>query len=244
MDSFHLIYYMNLGFPSIQYTLQKAELYLQHGVKALQFDLPSRNPYRETPFIKERMKEAWNTYGSYDVFLKALTEFRKRHLGFEMQMVSYEDVFLTIGTEKYIDFCKQNNIKTCRIAGDGVIEMGRMDMNRAGIDTLTFIDFNMSQADIDFALKTGRAVMLRNVREGMAPRDGMISWKDRIQFLYQQGVRAPIYATAGISDGKALEEVRNSGAAGAFVGSCLMKLWDNETKMLSLLRDFEEVANA
>ena len=51
MGKFHLIYYVNLGAPDIAYSLEKAEKYLSMGVRALQFDLPSRNPCRETPLI-------------------------------------------------------------------------------------------------------------------------------------------------------------------------------------------------
>ena len=156
MGRFHLVYYISMGTPSIEASLQMAETYLAHGVSALQFDLPSRNPYRETLFIRKRMAKAWETYGGYEPFLTALTEFRRKHPDFEMQMVSYEDVILTIGTVRYIEFCKQNNIKTCRISGDGVIELARMDMNAVGIDTLTFIDYNLPEKDVEFAVQTGR----------------------------------------------------------------------------------------
>ena len=92
MGRFHLVYYISMGTPSIEASLQMAETYLAHGVSALQFDLPSRNPYRETLFIRKRMAKAWETYGGYEPFLTALTEFRRKHPDFEMQMVSYEDV--------------------------------------------------------------------------------------------------------------------------------------------------------
>ena len=243
MGQFHLVYYISMGSPSIEYSLQKAETYLAQGVRALQFDLPSRNHYRETPFIKECMAKAWETYGGYGPFLSALTEFRRKHPDFEMQMVSYEDVILTIGTDRYIDFCKKNGIKICRISGDGVIEQARLDMNAAGIDTLTFIDYNMPEKDVEFAVQTGRAVMLRNVRAGMEPRDGMVRWDERIRYLRSRGVTAPIYATAGITCGTSLTEARQACAAGAFVGSCLMNLWNDEPAMLALLADLEQAAN-
>ena len=156
------------------------------------------------------LAQPWETYGGYEPFLTALTEFRRKHPDFEMQMVSYEDVILTIGTARYIEFCKQNNIKTCRISGDGVIELARMDMNAAGIDTLTFIDYNLPEKDVEFAVQTGRAVMLRNVRDGMEPRDGMISWDRRIRYLRKRGVNAPIYATAGITCGASLLEAKQA----------------------------------
>lgn len=243
MEKFHLIYYISMGYPSIEYSLAKAEQYLAEGVKSLQFDLPSRNPYRENPFIKVRMARAFEKYGDYEVFLEALTRFRKKHPNFEMQMVSYEDVILTIGTNRYIAFCKENNIKTIRISGDGVIEMARKDLNAAGIDTLTFIDYDMKQHEVEFARETGRAVMLRNARKGMQPREGMAHWPERIKFLRENGVMAPIYATAEIRSGKDLLEAKQAGATGAFVGSCLMNLWDDEPAMLALLRDLEQAAN-
>jgi len=244
MASFHLIHYISLGSPSIEYSLSKAEEYLDYGVKALQFDLPSRNPYRESPFIQEKMAYAYKKYGNYEVFLEALTNFRQKHPDFEMQMVSYEDVVLTIGTTRYIQFCQKNHIKTVRIAGTGVIERARMDMNGAGIDTLTYIDFNLPQEDIDFAIQTGRAIMLRNVRTNQVPRDNMVSWKNRMAFIRKCGATAPIYATAGIKNGTGLLEAKEAGASGAYVGSCLMDLWDDDKAMLALLDDLEHAANA
>lgn len=116
-----------------------------------------------------------------------------------------------------------------------MIELARIDMNAAGIDTLTFIDYNLPEKDVEFAVQTGRAVMLRNVRDGMEPRDGMISWDRRIRYLRKRGVNAPIYATAGITCGASLLEAKQAGASGAFVGSCLMNLWDDEPAMLALL---------
>ena len=64
--NFHLVYYMNTGYPSISDTIKMTEIYLAHGVKAIQFDLPSRNPYRETDFIKMRMAGAYERYGGYE----------------------------------------------------------------------------------------------------------------------------------------------------------------------------------
>ncbi|MEG1990983.1 MAG: tryptophan synthase subunit alpha [Christensenella sp.] len=244
MDNFHLIYYISMGCPSIEVSMDMAELYLENGVKALQFDLPSRNPYRETPFVRERMAFAYNKYHGYDSILEALCCFRQQNPDFEMQMVSYEDVMLTIGTMRYIEFCKQNRIKTCRISGEGIIERARIDMNAAGIDTLTFIDYNMAQEDVDFAKSTGRAIMLRNKRDGMASREGLSTWTARIDFLRAQGISAPIYATAGITCGRDLLEAKRAGVQGAFVGSCLMQLWNNKCEMLELLHELENAANS
>lgn len=242
MNKFHLVYYISMGCPSIEYSLAKADLYLRNGAKALQFDLPSRNPYRETSFIKERMAYAWKQYQSYEPFLQALSAFRRSHPDFEMQMVSYEDVVLTIGSVNYIRFCKENHIRTVRISGDGVIELARKDMNSQGIDTLTFIDFDMKDEDIEFARQTGRSIMLRNKRAGMAPRPGLETWQQRMDYLRGKGITAPIYATAGITCGADLTEARQAGASGAFVGSCLMKRWDDEADMLRLLAELEQAA--
>ena len=39
MGKFHLVYYISMGTPSIEASLQMAETYLAHGVSALQFAL-------------------------------------------------------------------------------------------------------------------------------------------------------------------------------------------------------------
>ena len=78
----------------------------------------------------------------------------------------------------------------------------------------------------------------------MEPRDGMISWDRRSRYLRKRGVNAPIYATAGITCGASLLEAKQAGASGAFVGSCLMNLWDDEPAMLALLADLEQAANS
>lgn len=237
MKPFHLVYYVSMGCPSIEYSLQKAELYLENGVKAIQFDLPSRNPYRENPPIRERMRRALEACPDYEKYLEALTAFRRQHLDFEMQMVSYEDVILTIGTLNYIRFCQQNGIRTCRIAGGPSFEIARKDMNAAGIDTLTFIDYDMKDEEIAFARETGRAVMLRNKRQGMSPRENMTEWDERIRFLRERGIQQPIYATAEMKCGSDIRQARKAGADGAFVGSCLMALWDDDEKLVDLIHD-------
>ncbi len=240
MKPFHLVYYVSMGCPSIEYSLQKAELYLANGVKAIQFDLPSRNPYRENPPIRERMARAWDACSDYEEYFRALSDFRRKHPDFEMQMVSYEDVILTVGTLRYIRFCQENQIKTCRISGSSSFEIARKDMNAAGIDTLTFIDYDMKEEEIAFALETGRAVMLRNKRRGMLSRDGMTEWDERIRFLRDRGIQQPIYATAEMKCGRDILEARQAGADGAFVGSCLMALWEDDQKLVELIHELAE----
>lgn len=240
---FRIIYYINTGYPDFETSLKKAGEYLEHGACALQFDLPSRKPYRETSFIKERMEETFRKYQTYKPFLERLTAFRMQHPDFEMQMVSYEDVLLTIGTVNYIDFCKKNKIRTCRLAGDENFEIARKDFNRAGIDTLTFIDYDMKDKDIEFALKTGRAVMLRNVREGMNPRESLTTWKARIAFLRECGITAPIYATAGMKSADDIKEAQEGGADGAFIGSALMKLWNDEDALWKLFNEMQSICS-
>lgn len=77
----------------------------------------------------------------------------------------------------------------------------------------------------------------------MEPRDGMISGIG-VSLSRKRGVNAPIYATAGITCGASLLEAKQAGASGAFVGSCLMNLWDDEPAMLALLADLEQAANS
>ncbi|MRN26643.1 hypothetical protein EAI30_18795, partial [Romboutsia ilealis] len=81
------------GWPNIEKTKEMVDNYVAHGVCALQFDMPSADPSRESEFIQERMRSARNLYGSgYEVYMDALREIRKKHPNLEIHLVLYPDV--------------------------------------------------------------------------------------------------------------------------------------------------------
>ena len=50
--AFELVCYLNFGYPSIEDGIKDAQLYIDNGCRALQLDIPVKDPYLEHPFIQ------------------------------------------------------------------------------------------------------------------------------------------------------------------------------------------------
>lgn len=105
---FRPVYYMIPGWPSLEKTKEMVRRYVDHGVTALQFDMPGADPSRESAFIQQGMRHARALYGEgYDVFMDALRDIRREFPNLEIHLVVYPDVVDTIGLERFGDFCQE-----------------------------------------------------------------------------------------------------------------------------------------
>lgn len=76
---FSPVYYIINGWPSVEKTVEMAGQYVEHGVKAIQICLPSKNPWGESKFIQDRMQYALEKYhGDYAPLMDAVREIRDR----------------------------------------------------------------------------------------------------------------------------------------------------------------------
>ena len=76
--------------------------YVAHGAKAFQIDMPSKDPFSETDFVKELMKNSLIDDSSYDRYMDGIREIRRRHPQIDLHVVVYDDVVDSIGVEKFI----------------------------------------------------------------------------------------------------------------------------------------------
>lgn len=116
-------------------------------------------------------------------------------------------------------------------------------LNKRGVRTTDFLMYDMPEEMVQRAILTKNLVMLRsnNRYEDTPPRDGMSTWAQRIAWLRQRGVEGPIYAVSGISTKEQLAEVKAAGADGAYIGTALMQLWENETALWAKLDEFKSL---
>lgn len=237
---FRPVYYMISGWPSIEKTKEMVRRYVERGVTALQFDMPAADPSREAQFIQDCMRHARNLYGDkYDVFMDMLRDIRKEHPGLEIHLVVYADVVETIGLERFADFCIEIGAYSV-LAGD----KEKMDyLDSRGISTATFIGYDTSDKAIELAkLSDNKIVFVSNANGRTQPREGLITWADRIGYIRRQGVTAPIFGVTGIKTPEELQKVKSAGADGAYIGSIMMQLWERETELWELLDKFQAIA--
>ena len=237
---FRPVFYIINGWPSIEKTKQMVDKYVEHGVCSLQFDMPSADPSRESEFIQERMRHARSLYGSgYEIYMDALREIRKNHPSLEIHLVLYPDVIRTIGLDRFGDFCVEIGVYSV-LAMD--MEMLRY-LNGRGIATATFIGYDTSDQAIAMAkANDNQIVFLSNKNGRTQPREGLVTWAQRIKYIREAGVKAPIFGVTGISSAQELAEVKIAGADGAYIGTIMMKLWENEPRLWETLDQFQAVA--
>ena len=69
--SFSVIYYVCIACPTVERTLEMVDRYVAHGAKAFQIDMPSKDPFSETDFVKEMMKNTLSEGVGYDTYMDA-----------------------------------------------------------------------------------------------------------------------------------------------------------------------------
>ena len=237
---FRPVFYMINGWPSIEKTKEMVDKYVEHGVRALQFDMPSADPSRESEFIQIRMKHARDLYGNgYQVYMNALREIRRRHPSLEIHLVLYPDVIESIGLETFADFCQEIEVYSVLAMSP---EMMRY-LNGRGIATATFIGYDTDEEAIELAKANDHQVVFLSNKNGRTqPREGLVTWAERVAYIRAAGVKAPVFGVTGISTAEELREVKEAGADGAYIGTIMMKLWEHESELWKKLDEFQEAA--
>ncbi len=239
---FHPIYYITLVCPSLEESLNKVREYIQNGATALQMDMPSRKPVYETPFVAAMMAKALAQYHGYDRFMDELRMVRKENPGVEIHLVLYPDVIESIGFDRFVRFFLEAGFSSLMLVSTD--ETLRATLRDAGITLLSSMSKDMTQEEIAKAvLASPDDVVALNYRlHTQSVRTEYPTFRDKIRFLRERGVRARLFAVEGIATREMMQEVRDAGADGALVGNVLMRLWDEQDKLWDLFRQFQEVA--
>lgn len=237
---FRPVYYMITGWPSMEKTREMVRRYVEHGVTALQFDMPAADPSREAQFIQDGMRHVRKLYGEkYDVFMDALREIRREFPALEIHLVVYADVVDSIGLERFGDFCVEIGAYSV-LAGD----KAKMEyLNTRGISTAAFIGYDTSDKAIEAAKQNDRQIVfVSNANGRTQPREGLVTWAERIGYIRAHGVKAPLFGVTGIKTPEELQKVKEAGADGAYIGSIMMQMWNDEPELWKLLDAFQATA--
>lgn len=240
--SFSVIYYVCIACPTVERTLEMVDRYVAHGAKAFQIDMPSKDPFSETDFVKEMMKNTLSEGVGYDTYMDGIREIRRRHPELELHVVVYNDVVDAIGVEKFIAFGKEISVRSFMIPGASLENFERIESE--GIKIFRSIPHELPEARIQLAIAGGENsfISLRNKKPGEHDVPGYETWPKKFAYIRQRGVKGRVYSVFGIRTYEQLLEVRQTGGAGAIIGNVLMRLWDDEEKLWPLMESFQSLA--
>ncbi len=244
MNTFKTIYYMTIACPTVERTLEMVDKYVKNGVKSIQIDMPSVNPFAETDFVKNMMRGALKDGLDYGKYMDAVREIRRRHPRLELHLMSYPDVVETIGMEKYADFALEVGIVSLMLCAD--MPQERAYFYSRGLLCSGHVEFTMPEEQVARACDPAQnysLVTMRNARVGQEPRPGLETWQARVHYMREERkCPYPLYAVGGILNPEMLREAKEAGVVGAYLGNVLMWNWDNEEKLTAMIKGFEAAA--
>ena len=142
------------------------------------------------------------------------------------------------------DFVKEVGIVSLMLCGDMPEE--RAYFYSRGLSCSGHVEFTMPEEQVRKACDPAQRyslVTMRNARVGQVPRAGLETWESRVRYLRDDcKCPYPLYVVGGVLNGQMLREAKQAGVVGAYIGNVLMWNWDDEAKLFSMIREFEEVA--
>lgn len=236
-----LICYLSNGFPTIESSVQMAKDYVEAGCDIIEVDFPSVNPYLESQYIAGRMKAALEKCHDYKRYMDGIEQMKTDHPNIQFIIIIYEDTLLSIGVDRFIEFCLHNQINDIIYVGGAHVET--MDkLVRNGIKISCYVQFHMPEEEIAAALRSNGFVYMQAKPTHGQTNPNFPTLKHCIDELKRRGITREIYAGVGIHTSEDLRMAKESGADAVFVGSTILKLQNDIPKMKEVIAGFKRLA--
>lgn len=236
-----VIGYLSYGYPSIDYSLKMARCYYEAGADMMECSLPAKDPYLDSEFIAGRMADALAQCSDYQVYLDKLEAFCRTTPELRIVLLLYEDTMLEIGVDKLIAFMKSSKINDIIYAGKINHPEVKQRLIDEGIGICCPVDHHMEEEAIQEALHTNGFTYME-ARPLTGSKEGFEDLGTCIRYLRNAGITQPIYCGVGIHTVEDVQYAKDAGGDGVFVGSTLIKQYDNPEAMMDTIREFKRVA--
>ncbi|WP_213951294.1 tryptophan synthase subunit alpha [Tepidanaerobacter syntrophicus] len=220
-----LICYLSNGYPTIKDSIEMARIYTESGCDIIEIDLPSRDPYLESELIASRMKKALETCNDYNKYMEGIIRIKENNPSTKILLLSYDNTINEIGEDKFIKFCIDNNIKDLIFIGENNELLNKLIQN--GIKTSCYVQFHLPENEVEKALKSNGFVYMQAKPTKNNINKKYSTLKDCIAKLKSLGIDREIYCGVGVRDIDDVKMVKEADADGVFVGSAILKLYNN-----------------
>ncbi|MEA4899546.1 tryptophan synthase subunit alpha [Bacillota bacterium Meth-B3] len=233
-----LICYLSNGYPSIEGCLELAQTYVEAGCDVIEIDFPAKNPFLENEFIQNRMAQALERCADPDAYMDGLARLNALVPGTSFILVVYEATLKEIGYERLRDFLLDNGFLDIIYVG---LESGEIKQRliRDGIRVSCYVQYDVPEDEVEHARQSNGFVYLQ-----ARPTTGRVNEKypllsDLIAHLRAEGIDRPIYCGVGIHQPEDARMARQAGADAVFVGSTILKLYDDKQALIRKIHEFK-----
>lgn len=233
-----IILYLSNGYPTLESSYETAIEYADAGCKMMEIDFPSRNPYLEGEYIADRMAKALEVCEDYEKYMESMVQLKKRLPDVHFLVLAYENTVEEIGTERFIQFCKENGFEDVLLVGlkDDVIKNQIME---GGLKVSCYVQFHMLPEEIASAKASNGFVYMQAKPNGNVNPE-YPTLKDCIKHLRDCGIDRPVYCGVGVHAPEDVKMVKKAGGDAAFVGSTILKLHEDVPAMKDMIRKYRE----
>lgn len=233
-----IILYLSNGYPTLESSYETAIEYADAGCKMMEIDFPSRDPYLEGEYIADRMAKALAVCDDYEKYMESMIQIKKRLPDVHFLVLAYENTVEEIGTEHFIQFCKENGFEDVLLVGlkDDAIKNQIME---GGLKVSCYVQFHMLPEEITSAKESNGFVYVQAKPNGNINPE-FPTLKDCIRHLRDCGIDRPVYCGVGVHAPEDVKMVKEAGVDAAFVGSTILKLHEDVPAMKDMIRKYRE----
>ncbi|GKX30222.1 tryptophan synthase alpha chain [Vallitalea longa] len=219
--SVKIIGYLSFGYPTIEKSIERADIYIKAGCDFLEVDFPTDNAYLDSDFIGGRMKAAMEACDDFDKYFKGIETLKEKYPNTPIILLAYEHTIKAIGVEKFIKRCKE--LETYDLIMVGLEnEDIKNQLIKEGIKISCWVPFDLPEENVTSALASNGFVYLQS-KSGGKEKEGYETLDKCIKYLRERGIKNPIYCGVGVSTREDIVRIEKAGADAAFIGSALLK---------------------
>lgn len=234
----NLICYLSNGYPTIESSVEMSKHYTSSGCDIIEVDFPARNPYLESIFIQERMAKALLECDDYDKYMDGIVKIKNANPTTRIILLAYEDTVKEMGVEKFISFCKTNDLLDLIYVGFNN-EDTKHHLIESGIRVSCYVQHHLPREEVKSALESNGFVYLQAKPTSNNINPAYPTLDKCIEFLRSEGIQRPIYCGVGISSNEDVRYAKESKADAVFVGSAILKLHKDLVQMSQKIKDLK-----
>lgn len=237
------ICYLSFGYPTIEESIKYAGYYIEGGCDAIEVSIPPKDPYRDSEFIQGLYGVALKACDDYDAYLEGIGRMTDLYPNTEFFLILYHEVIMALGAEKVGVFCEKHGIKDL-ISGDLHDDDAIAALRRHGVKLARSVNYKMNEDDIQRCIAAdGFTYMQAFPSPGQYVKPGFEELETCIRYLRERKVSEPIYCGAGIKGPEDASRVKAAGGQGFFVGSSIIKLYEDPEKLKAMIRAYKEAVS-
>lgn len=220
--------YVPFGTPTIEGSMERIDILIDAGCRALEISFPLYDPVGENEMIVDFMRRALQNCSDYQLYCDKIVAVRQKYPEIEINLLVFVEVINKIGLKKFADLFKKCGINAVISPDIDQYPDKKEQLSDEGVCFVAPFHYDVDPDELKICQKCRGFVYTQAFPPAWQKvKKGYDNPKQLIQFLRENGVTQPIYAGVGIRTLEDIKTVKEAGADGFFVGSTLMKLWDD-----------------